>query len=361
MARHFATDCEGPISKNDNAQELSAHFIPKGETFFAIVSKYDDFLADVLRKPGYKAGDTLKLILPFLLAFGATNEAIENYSRSHILLIPGAPETLRFVRSRMPASMISTSYEPYIKALCEIIDFPVNQVFCTRLDIDRYPLDPNEASWLKETATKIAEMEMLHWQEDAKGPGDLPENHQETLRRLDRIFWKTIPQMKIGRIFEEVNPVGGVEKANAVRKSLETTGVALKDVMYVGDSITDVQALELVGGHGGLAVSFNGNGYAVRSSQVCCMSSDARIIAVLADAFHRLGRDGALGLASSWGPGGLDRFLIDQDLRDWLNTIHGEENLPRMDLVSHANRRDLTVASEAFRKSVRGVEIGSLG
>ncbi len=167
--------------------------------------------------------------------------------------------------------------------------------------------------------------------------------------------------MKIGRIFEEVNPVGGVEKANAVRKSLETTGVALKDVMYVGDSITDVQALELVGGHGGLAVSFNGNGYAVRSSQVCCMSSDARIIAVLADAFHRLGRDGALGLASSWGPGGLDRFLIDQDLRDWLNTIHGEENLPRMDLVSHANRRDLTVASEAFRKSVRGVEIGSLG
>ena len=44
MGRHFTTDCEGPISKNDNAQELSAHFIPRGETFFAIVSKYDDFL-----------------------------------------------------------------------------------------------------------------------------------------------------------------------------------------------------------------------------------------------------------------------------------------------------------------------------
>ena len=70
--RFFATDCEGPISKNDNAMELAGQFLPRGERFFSRVSKYDDFLADVEKRPGYRAGDTLKLILPFFKAFGVT-------------------------------------------------------------------------------------------------------------------------------------------------------------------------------------------------------------------------------------------------------------------------------------------------
>ena len=48
--RIFISDCEGPISKNDNAFELAAHFVPKGDRFFELVSKYDDILADALAK-----------------------------------------------------------------------------------------------------------------------------------------------------------------------------------------------------------------------------------------------------------------------------------------------------------------------
>jgi len=54
--RLFVTDCEGPISKNDNAFELTSSLVPDGDSFFALVSKYDDVLADVVKKPGYKAG-----------------------------------------------------------------------------------------------------------------------------------------------------------------------------------------------------------------------------------------------------------------------------------------------------------------
>jgi energy-converting hydrogenase A subunit R len=360
MGRHFTTDCEGPISKNDNAQELSAHFVPNGERFFALVSKYDDFLADVVKKPGYKAGDTLKLILPFLIAYGASNEAIQDYSRTHILLIPGAAEALRFVRSRMASFIISTSYEPYIKALCDVIDFPVDRVFSTQVDIDRYPMSPDERSWLRETAVEIGEMEMLEWTEDAARIEDLPEGHRQTLERLDHVFWESIPQMSVGRIFDEVNPIGGREKAKAVLKSLEETGNRIEDVMYVGDSITDVQALDLVKEGGGLAVSFNGNGYAIRSSLVCCMSNDAKATAILADVFDRLGRDGVFDLVSSWGADDLSRFSIDSDLLAWLNDVP-REAFPRLDLISDSNRKDLTGASETFRKSIRGVEIGALG
>jgi len=66
----YATDCEGPISKNDNAYELCERFLPEGAAFFERVSRYDDYLADVVRKPGYRPGDTLRLILPFLRATG---------------------------------------------------------------------------------------------------------------------------------------------------------------------------------------------------------------------------------------------------------------------------------------------------
>jgi energy-converting hydrogenase A subunit R len=360
MARHFTTDCEGPISKNDNAQELSAYFIPKGETFFALVSKYDDFLADVLRKPGYKAGDTLKLILPFLIAFGASNAAVRDYSRSHILLVPGAIETLRFVRQRMASFIISTSYGPYIHALCDLIDFPVNHVFFTHVDIDRYQMDPEEGSLLRKIATEIIQMEVPQWGDDVKEIDDLPKDHQKAIRHLNQIFWNTLPHMKIGRIFEEVNPVGGVEKAKALLKSLEGTGGGLEDVMYVGDSITDVQALELVREHGGLAVSFNGNGYAIRSAHVCAMSGDARAVAVLADVFSKEGRAGTLHLVKSWSVRDTGGFSFDDTLQRWLDTL-SESTFPEIELITDANRKSLTLASEAFRKSVRGEQIGGLG
>ena len=42
----------------------------------------------------------------------------------------------------------------------------------------------------------------------------------------------------------------------------------LEDVMYVGDSITDVEAFKLVRDNGGLTVSFNGNSYAVKNAEV---------------------------------------------------------------------------------------------
>jgi energy-converting hydrogenase A subunit R len=360
MGRHFTTDCEGPISKNDNAQELTAHFLPRGESFFAKVSKYDDFLADVIQRPGYRAGDTLKLILPFLTAFGASNAAIEDYSRSHIILLPGAAEMLGHVGQQMASFIISTSYEPYIRALCEVLHFPVSQAFFTCLDIDRYTLDPNEQRWLRETAQEIAEMETLDWDEGVKDIGDLPETHQRTLERLERIFWETIPDMSIGRVFDEVTPVGGEEKARAVLKSLEGSTRGLEDVIYIGDSITDTQALDLVREHGGVAVSFNGNSYAIRSAEICCLSKDARAIAVLADIFNREGRDGALDLVSSWTPDALSRLSIRAGLLDWL-TYLPRQDFPRIERICDTNRADLTTASEAFRKSVRGVEIGSLG
>jgi energy-converting hydrogenase A subunit R len=38
------------------------------------------------------------------------------------------------------AFIVSTSYEHYIRALCRVIDFPFENAYCTRVEIDKYTL-----------------------------------------------------------------------------------------------------------------------------------------------------------------------------------------------------------------------------
>src|SRR3989304_1119764 len=116
--KFFVSDCEGPISKNDNAFELASQFIPKGSRLFTLISRYGDVLTEVVKREGYKAGDTLKLILPFLKAYDVTGEIITDYSSRNILLVPGAKEMLQFVKGFMPSFIVSTRYEQYMRALC---------------------------------------------------------------------------------------------------------------------------------------------------------------------------------------------------------------------------------------------------
>jgi len=358
--RQFNTDCEGPISKNDNAMELTASFIPDGGRFFSLVSKYDDFLADVEKRRGYKAGDTLKLILPFLKAYEMTNAEMVDYSRGNILLVQGAMDTLRFVSELMPSFIVSTSYEPYLDALCSLIGFPMDHVYCTKVNIDAYPLGKGEKARLRAMASEIAQMKMIRWGHEATDIDDLSPEDQGTVRRLHHIFWEEIATMEVGKVFEEVNPVGGIEKANAILDSLRRTGSEPADVIYVGDSITDVQAFKLVRDGGGVAVSFNGNGYAIRSADICCISKDTLVLSLLASSFHRGGRDGVLELADRWSRSCIEEREVEKELDIRLQSIP-DEDFPKVKLIAESDLQGLIEESEGFRRQVRGVEIGSLG
>ena len=68
-------------------------------------------------------------------------------------------------------------------------------------------------------------------------------------------------------------------------------GAELADVMYVGDSITDVEAFKLVRDNGGLTVSFNGNSYAVKNAEVAVLSESNLVTAVIADLFCKFGKE----------------------------------------------------------------------
>ena len=358
--RVFVTDCEGPVSKNDNAFELTSHFVPNGETLFTQISRYDDVLADVVRRKGYQAGDTLKLVLPFLKAYDVTDEKIASFSAKNILLMPGAKETLQSVRAVMPAFIVSTSYEHYLRALCSTLGFPYEDTYCTRLSLDAYRISSKEKKQLKRLGQEICAMQLLEIPEKAVSLRMLSEKTQQTIRRFDEIFWDEIMQLESGTIIREVNPVGGVEKAEAARKVAAENGCALDSVMYVGDSITDVECFRLLRETGGLTVSFNGNSYAVREADIAVLSPNAMIIAVLADVFNRLGHDAIYGLTDDWSYSAMEKHGVDPSLRERMRGLF-RRNLPEMSKIRAGNVDAVAAESSAFRKLVRGEKVGSLG
>jgi len=361
-------DCEGPITRNDNAFEMCGEFIPGGDKIFSIVSRYDDFLADVEKRPGYKAGDTLKLVLPFLKAYGVTDRLMEDFSRETLVMLPGTELMLPEVNRMLPSFIISTSYRPYLDALCMATGFPVDNVFCTDVSLDKYSLGSEEAEYLKRTASEIVEMEMLEWPGDAAGIEDVPARHRKTIERLDRIFWKEISSMRIGRIFNEVNPVGGVEKANAVRESLKRTGLSLRNIIYAGDSITDVHALELVRSGGGVGIAFNGNRYAIKAAKWAVLSSSTLVIAGLC----RLLLDRGIGILNEIPVDGKGEMDCGVMVREMKSAGAGPESSAALDELVHkrqfhmfmvevSEQEALVEKSERFRKGIRGHRIGQLG
>jgi len=343
-------DCEGPITKNDNALEISHYFLPEGKKFFSLLSRYDDFLADIIKRKGYRAGTTLAFILPFLKAYGATNKIIKDYSRNHLSLVPGAEKTLSCLKKKMPTFIISTSYQPYIEALCDVTGFPVENTYSTALDLDKYQIPKREIRQLKKIIQKITSLPFISLS-GIKEKKDLSSGIQKTIERLDEIFQKEILSMECGRILKEVNPVGGKEKAKAVLNSLKKTGGKLSDVMYVGDSITDVEALNLVK-EGGLAISFNGNAYALKAAELACLSPHTLPLEILAEVFCQEGKKGVLDLVEKWPN------TLGSKTKEKILTFKPS---PQLDIIKRNNLADLIKKSEKIRKELRGETVGKLG
>jgi len=342
----FITDCEGPLSINDNAFELAGHFIPQGEDFFSKVSKYDDFLVDEIKRPGYNAGDTLKLIIPFLIAYGASNQKIINYSRENVLMVPGAKETITLLKDMMPSFIVSTSYGQYINALCDLTGFPFENTYYTKADLDKHHISTIE----KERIMQIKDIIVAG----------------ADFETMDRTFFEEIPQMKIGHILPEIKTVGGSGKKLAVEDILERTNVSPSSVMYVGDSITDVEALKFIKNNKGVSVSFNGNEFALNSAEIAIISPHTITTSILADLHSKFNSDYVKQFVDGFSidpERALFNFRVSFELLDEFKKVFGSEDfeLPVMEIITDQNREELIEKSMKCRKKIRGDSIGGLG
>jgi len=337
----FITDVEGPISKNDNALEICEHFIPQGDMLFPLLSKFDDYLADIKKEPHYKAGDTLRLILPFLKASDITNSLIEDFSAKNLLLVPGAQETIKEIKKLMPLYLISTSYRPYINALCSTLNIPKDKAYCTELDLDRFKMDDSEKNKIRQIKEDICQMPMIEFDAQCNCREEIAPEHLKTIDSLYEIFWQIIPKYSASAsLLKEVNPIGGEEKARALEAILKKERAQFHNTIYVGDSITDIEALQLLKEQSGLSVSFNGNAYPFRSAEMAVISPDNHALSHIAAAFIQGGKEAVLEMGDEKDISSKDCFIF---------------------VITENNRTKLIEKSLQMRKAVRGEKIAFLG
>jgi len=204
-----------------------------------------------------------------------------------------------------------------------------------------------EKSWLRLQVAAIMNREVIEIPEAAASVHDLSLPDQESVAMLDDLFWRQMAGRVSGEMLAAVRPVGGAAKLAALTDIMASEEVTGRDVMYVGDSITDVPPLEAVKGWGGASLSFNGNVYALRAAEFAAASPDAAVIAELAEAFANGGRD-----------------AVERAVREWPRPKKGVTPTGRARAyvgVGSEELKALAEASAALRRSVRGDRIARLG
>ncbi len=161
-------------------------------------------------------------------------------------------------------------------------------------------------------------------------------------------------------LYREVIPVGGAQKAQAMTDSLTQTGLKLTDTIYVGDSSTDVQAFEAVRAGGGLALSFNGNRYAVDAAEVVVVSDSAWSIGMLVAIFRLWGKDGVLEVASPERRDKSRALVLPEEMIEPI-AMGLQGHTFNLYMSNNPNLEKITQESEAMRAKLRGEAIAALG
>ena len=344
--KSFITDCEGPLTLNDNAYELSAKFIEDGGELFKILSLYDDYLVDIVKKENYKAGNTLKLILPFFVVENLKNRDFVEFSKNNIYAVSDSKFLLSYLKEAMNTYIVSTSYGQYIEAVSNYMQVPFENTFYTKVDVDSLVLSDEEISKIKEFKDMIL-----------KNPEDY--------ELFDDIFFKQITKMQIYEKIKEIDVVGGEGKKSAIEKIIKRDGINVNQMLYIGDSITDVEPLEFAKNNDGISISFNGNEYPLNAAEIAIVSKSAIATAVVANVYADNDKRTVLKFIKDYNNSNdneklFDDYKINEDIKKEFFSIF-DEDYPIIQIITDENYEDLLTKSKAMRNNIRGEDIGGLG
>jgi energy-converting hydrogenase A subunit R len=242
-------DLEGPLATQDNAYELMKLF-PDGGRVFEVISRYDDLLT-LASRVDYEPGDTLSLIAPFLLCHRIKEHDISGLARKATLTSGAVNLISRLCAEGWKVFCISTSYEQYAKRVAHRVGIFSQNVASTSFPLDKFSKDLSGQDC---HILNTLEKEILN---------RLSPDDNWIKKRLDRFYWKELPVTGLGRFIQQVRPVGGQRKVEALNRFAEAQKHPLSNWVVVGDSITDFKMLQAVDQAGGLAIAFNANEYAL--------------------------------------------------------------------------------------------------
>ena len=243
-------DLEGPLSPQDNAYELMKLF-PNGDKIFEVISRYDDLLT-LEEREDYEPGDTLALIVPFLILHNISESDIADLA-GRASLTGDADKLVSWLQSSgWKVFCISTSYEQYAIHITQKLGIYAHNVACTPFPLNKFreTLGKEDSELLQQ-----AEQDMLTMR---------PVTDDDRIKQsLDHFFWEKLPTTNLGMAIEQVKPIGGRRKVAALNKFVDAYDQPLSQWVVIGDSITDFRMLQAVEEAGGLAIAFNANEYAL--------------------------------------------------------------------------------------------------
>ena len=277
----FATDCEGPAVKNDNAREIAESVVPNGNRLFQQLSNFNVITVHARRRPTYNAGDTLRLLAPFLKAYKVTEADFANRLRTiRPRWMKGAKANVSTLKEAgFQLFQLTVSYRPFADVVARRLGIPRSHIYCTSYGLDRYVMSSPEARRLKEIAHTLIELPDVPTFEFDKTLRSSP-----VLREFNKLIWHELAETLpcTSRMLRELRAMGGQQKANALLDVVVRTDANLRKLTYVGDSITDLEVLQETERIGGLAICFNGDRFAVDTARYCCWGQDARVTGLLA-------------------------------------------------------------------------------
>jgi energy-converting hydrogenase A subunit R len=289
MTKIICFDLEGPLSPQDNAYEVMG-LVEGGHRIFEVLSRYDDVLT-LEKREGYEPGDTLSLIVPFLLHHGIKEEDIKRVSSS-AKIVDGVKETIDALKKTgWDPHIISTSYEPHALSIASKIGIPRHKVHCTKLPLEKMRKDAGDSA---SSLVEGVEKDILN---------DLYPNLSDDSKikaRLDCFFGEDLAKTPMGKVMKEVSVVGGQRKMDAVSRIAKKAERGIEEAVVVGDSITDYKMLGTVRDAGGVAVAFNGNRYSIPYANVGLACTDMRMLLVIIEGYECGQTRGAISVVKEW-------------------------------------------------------------
>jgi energy-converting hydrogenase A subunit R len=234
---------------------------PNGDRVFEVISYYDDLLT-LEEREDYEPGDTLALIVPFLLLHRISEDNITTLA-ANASFTGEAAKLISWLQYHIwKVFCITTTYEQYALHITQKLGIYAHNVACTPFPLNklRQALSEAELKLLRQAEADI--LTMTPGKDDAR-----------LKQRLDDFFWQQLPATDVGAIIKEVKPVGGRRKVAALNKFAEKYDQPLSKWIVVGDSITDFRMLQTVDEAGGLAIAFNANKYALPYATISLAST----------------------------------------------------------------------------------------
>ena len=360
-------DLEGPISVIDFAAEIGMILGDKSKlnlkkfdmgAFFRMISNYDDYIIDIpgvketLNIPDYQPGDTLRIMAPLYTACYTDRELIK-LAKSNLRLIPGCRELMNILHKDWEIYVISTSYSHFALNVTASLGISKDHVYCTDLNIKKLKKELHNIE--EDVETLLNEIFQKYF--------DNFINLNCFFVDLNNFFWSGKDSDYV-KIMNQVKVRGGKRKEYAVEDISRRTGIAISEMIALGDSITDINMLQRLSAEGGIAISFNGNKFSLKQANIAVTTLNSLGVLPIFNLKNEID-----DFLNDWeskvesfqnNPKNIPNGLISREIKDLFIQHNFVPKLANLKNKTEIQYSEIISKQEEMRKKVRGWA-GNLG